>query len=498
MTTMYRLLAGFLWLAQAALGSGPSSLVPGQVLEFQFPHLPPSLDAASKGVARFPQMTARLPDNYTPDRAFPVFVYLIGGAGTNGNDRALGDYVIGRNDFVCVSLPLFKRALDTSEPSRGLMVSMDDYAVISASYRTMLETLFRAVPNLTSRGSVFGGHSNGAHTTGVLLAGQDDFLLRHFEGFYLHEGGIGPLFANVLHKAPMKQARFLVMMGGGPAGGDPARLPAFQRLPDLLREMTERMRLNFTFVTMEGYGHEQPPEYLSVIGQWARGEPLADIPAQRRAWLAALRWPLREHPDAEDWPDFLNADLSTHRLPAGGGWTFKDGVLKATVDEELWTRVMHGDLILDFEYRLEPGANSGVRVYNSDPEEWRKTSIEIQICDDTFPTWRDWLPSQRTGAFYGHQGPSVVASRPAGEWNRMTIACRGSTITVLLNGAVVNEIDLSRWAEATVNPDGSPIPTWLQGKPKAELPTNGRVGFQGRHGEGGVEFRCIKALRLDP
>ncbi len=494
---MHRLIAALPLFVCVALGSDPKALTPGQVLEFEFPQLPASLDAVSKGIARFPQMTARLPDNYTRDREFPVFVYLIGGAGTNGDDRALGDYVIGRNDYVCVSLPLFKRALDTSESNRGLMVSMDDFAVISSSYRTMLTTLFEAVPNLTARGSVFGGHSNGAHTTGVLLAGQDDFLFRHFEGFFLHEGGIGPLFANVLHKGPMKRSRFLVMMGGGSPGADAARTSAFQRLPSVLREMTERMRLNFTFVTMEGYGHEQPPEYLSVIGQWSRGEPLADIPALRRQWIAALALPLRHHPDSRDWPDFLNADLSTHRVPPGRTWSFRDGVLTATGDGTLWTRLPLGSLVLDFEYRLAPGADSGVLLYAADPETWRTDAIEIQLCDDAHPRWQEQPAQRKTGAWFGHQAPRRSVTKPAGEWNRMTILTQGPAITVVLNGEVVNEIQLTRWTDAAVNPDGSAIPPDRQGRPKAELPTTGRTGFQGSVAEGTVEFRHVKVLRLD-
>jgi hypothetical protein len=40
------------------------------------------------------------------------------------------------------------------------------------------------------------------------------------------------------------------------------------------------------------------------------------------------------------------------------------------------------------------------------------------------------------------------------------------------------------------------MPKWLQGKPWSELPTQGRIGFQGRHAGAGIEFRKVKLLRL--
>ncbi len=63
------------------------------------------------------------------------------------------------------------------------MVSMDDFDTISQAYRAMFTKLFEAVPNLKPERSALGGFSNGGHTTGVLLAGQDEFILDHFRLF---------------------------------------------------------------------------------------------------------------------------------------------------------------------------------------------------------------------------------------------------------------------------------------------------------------------------
>jgi hypothetical protein len=41
--------------------------------------------------------------------------------------------------------------------------------------------------------------------------------------------------------------------------------------------------LDFTRLTMHGYGHAQPTEYLDAVGRWARGEALPEtFPAPPR------------------------------------------------------------------------------------------------------------------------------------------------------------------------------------------------------------------------
>ena len=78
----------------------------------------------------------------------------------------------------------------------------------------------------------------------------------------------------------------------------------------------------------------------------------------------------------------------------------------------------------------------------------------------------------------------------------MSLTAQGSKITVVLNGEVVNEIDLTQWKDSKLNPDTSEMPKWLQGKPWSEMPFKGRIGFQGRHAGAGIEFRKVKLLRL--
>ncbi len=76
---------------------------------------------------------------------------------------------IGSNDFICASLPLFKRAFDKRD---GVLVTIDDFETASRAYRAMFQKLFDTVPNITPEKSALGGFSNGAHMTALLLGGQ--------------------------------------------------------------------------------------------------------------------------------------------------------------------------------------------------------------------------------------------------------------------------------------------------------------------------------------
>jgi len=91
--------------------------------------------------------------------------------------------------------------------------------------------------------------------------------------------------------------------------------------------------------------------------------------------------------------------------------------------------------------------------------------------------------------------PFYDGVKQPGEWNRMTIVCRGQRISVMLNDERVTNMDMSKWTSATTNPDGSEIPSWLS-TPFAELPTKGRIGLQGKHAGAPIFFRNIKIREM--
>ncbi|HEX7572514.1 MAG TPA: DUF1080 domain-containing protein, partial [Bacteroidota bacterium] len=95
------------------------------------------------------------------------------------------------------------------------------------------------------------------------------------------------------------------------------------------------------------------------------------------------------------------------------------------------------------------------------------------------------------GAIFDCLAPSANAVRPPGEWNHYTITCKGSMITVVLNGRQVIAMDLNRWTEAHKNPDGTPNKFNTAYK---DMPRVGNIGLQ-YHGHP-VWYRNVKILTL--
>ena len=205
--------------------------------------------------------------------------------------------------------------------------------------------------------------------------------------------------------------------------------------------------------------------------------------------------PQEGHPDISAWPDMFAADLSDANFPEGV-WTFEGGILTASEDQAIWSQKEYDNFVLDLEFQTASGTNSGVIVYCSDIDNWIPNSIEIQIADDFAEQWASSPATWHCGAIFGHLAPEKSLVKEPGEWNRFTITCVDQKISVLLNGELVTELDMALWTSAKTNPDGSEIPPWLS-KPLAELPTSGRIGFQGKHAGAPIYFRNIKIKELN-
>jgi len=204
--------------------------------------------------------------------------------------------------------------------------------------------------------------------------------------------------------------------------------------------------------------------------------------------------PPKTHPDSSGWENLFAEDLS-NAVGSKEAWSFKDGVWTPSEDKYIWTQKQYENFILDLEFKMAKGGNSGVFIYCSDLEKWLTRSLEVQLFEDHDA--KDKKPaSSNCGGIYGRLPPKKIASKPAGEWNRLTITCLGKKIYVLLNGEQVVEMDLSLWTSAEKNPDGSDVPKWIKELPPCELPTKGHVGLQGKHGGVPVHFRNIKIKEL--
>lgn len=202
------------------------------------------------------------------------------------------------------------------------------------------------------------------------------------------------------------------------------------------------------------------------------------------------------HPDTSKpgWKPLFAANLSNASYPKGI-WSVTDGVLTATEDKTIWTNVPYESFELDLEFKTAPGTNSGVVAYCSDTANWIPNSIEIQIADDYAKQWADSPKNWQCGAFFGHKGATKQAVKKPGEWNRYTITARGRKLYVVLNGALVNEMNMDDYTSVERNPDGSEVPKWLN-KPVASLPSKGFIGLQGKHAGAPIYFRNLKIRAL--
>jgi hypothetical protein len=205
---------------------------------------------------------------------------------------------------------------------------------------------------------------------------------------------------------------------------------------------------------------------------------------------------LKAHPDSKAWTDLYAADLSNAIFPAGV-WSWKEGELAPKdKDEAIWSKKEYENFIVDLEFNLDPAANSGVFVYNTDMQNWIPNTIEIQLLDDPAPKWANIPPNWKCGGIFGHSVPRKAATKKAGEWNRMTIRCQGPHISVLLNGELVTDINMKEWKSGKKSPDGNDIVDF-EPRPLAEMATKGRIGLQGAHGGIPTHFRNIKIKSLD-
>lgn len=155
---------------------------------------------------------------------------------------------------------------------------------------------------------------------------------------------------------------------------------------------------------------------------------------------------------------------------AGGGW--------------LGTTREYANFEIRLEYRLKPGGNSGVYIRAPDEGQISRLGMEIQILDDLDPQYAKIDYYQYSGSIYHVVPPSRRATKPAGEWNAMTIRAAGRQVTVTINGKKVVDADLDYYLR---DPDIAKEHPGLKR-------TAGRIGLQSHTDR--VEFRNLWVKEL--
>jgi hypothetical protein len=135
----------------------------------------------------------------------------------------------------------------------------------------------------------------------------------------------------------------------------------------------------------------------------------------------------------------------------GGEWIVQDGALLgkngtnwSTNPEKsgswLRTAKQYGDFVLELEYAINKGGNSGVFIRSALEKNPAFTGYEMQIVDDAGRN-----PSKgSTGAFYDVVAAKKNMSRPAGEWNQVKISAQGQHLQVWMNGEQIVDYEGNR------------------------------------------------------
>lgn len=151
-----------------------------------------------------------------------------------------------------------------------------------------------------------------------------------------------------------------------------------------------------------------------------------------------------------------------------------------------YTKSEFTNFVLRFEVKPSPGANNGLN-FRTDGAIWN----EIQILDDTHPTYTNIHPYQAHGSIYGVVPAKRGFLKPVGEWNYQEVTADGSHISVRLNGEVIVDVELSK-LDLDKCLDGTAHPGLRR--------THGGIGWLGHlngyEKEGAVGFRNIRIKTL--
>ncbi len=181
------------------------------------------------------------------------------------------------------------------------------------------------------------------------------------------------------------------------------------------------------------------------------------------------------------------------RNPAEGNpvWKVEKGVLHGGEPRGSWllSEKEYADFELEFEFKLGERGNSGcalrVPLYG-DPA---FDGVELQMADYRYnPQAKD---SELTGGLYRAVAPTKQVYKPT-EWNQYRVTCKGNRIKVILNGELIQDVNMDDQKVTVKRHDGTDAP------PLKDRPRKGHIGFQELSREGDhVLIRNARIKGLD-
>lgn len=229
---------------------------------------------------------------------------------------------------------------------------------------------------------------------------------------------------------------------------------------------------------------------LATAAAPAQAGPSRDAPNTLTARERAQGWRLL----------FDGRDLMGWRSYRGGAptpaWSVRDGTLMLTANSgkmsgnDLVTADTYGTFELTLDWKVAPGANSGVLYLARNVPQTRniyETGLEMQILDDIgHPDGK--IPSHRSGSLYDITVPPGAA-HPAGSWNHARLLVEPGHIRQWLNGVLTADVSFGddAWRKRVAASKFATMPLF-------GTFDSGVIGLQD-HG-GSVAFRNIKIRRI--
>lgn len=216
---------------------------------------------------------------------------------------------------------------------------------------------------------------------------------------------------------------------------------------------------------------------------------LLAVPALLTPWVQAADWIiLFDGSSTSAWREFRKSEFPRQ------GWEVVDGTLHVKAGGgagDLVTRQKFQDFDLEFEWKVSPGANSGVmyRVSETFDAPWH-TGPEYQVLDDAKHADGKNPKTSASSLYALVAAAAEKALRPVGEWNSARIVLRGAQLEHWLNGRKVVAMDLDS-PEARALIGGSKFKDMA----RFARETRGHICLQD-HGDD-VWFRNIRIRPLD-
>lgn len=141
--------------------------------------------------------------------------------------------------------------------------------------------------------------------------------------------------------------------------------------------------------------------------------------------------------------------VKSGQFPAQG-WVIEEDALVVNKGEksenrggDIITREKYGNFDLQFEFKLTPGANSGVKYFVKLYEDGRVLGCEYQLIDDegNKDVANDPDGKRLTASLYELFAPEGKKLKPAGTWNKSRIVVQGNHVEHWLNEKKVVEYE---------------------------------------------------------